>query len=331
MKKAFKIFAVLFLIVIMLTCCSCKTRPLTTSSSYTPVLKEYDISPLNYYSVYCPDNKATTEIAINGEKIFCKWLDDNYQEHVSVIENIASQHREWVNITEQDEIDTALTHFKTYDYHPLNEKVGECIVYTDKDNNFYISDVDADITYDLGINLENWRRFSTNGNNMYAFLSCESTLVGRKYMHEVRVYKIEKHLSDSSHINTTLIRRITADDDLNNIGGIRVISSSCTIGAPIINDTSDMKFLQKYTYSHYRTTKKELENQLLKDKTNYSFEVVTKNQSKYFLYLMQDGSIAIQQMCGDSEVSEISYDFYTADKEDMLTKEKLESLTSKEE
>ncbi len=129
----------------------------------------------------------------------------------------------------------------------------------------------------------------------------------------------------------TLLWAISASDNLNNIGGIRIVTASCTIGAPVINDKADMEFLQNYTYSNSRTTKKGLENQLLKDKTNYSFEVVTKNQSKYFLYLMQDGSIAIQQMCGDSEVSEISYDFYTADKEDMLTKEKLESLTSKEE
>ena len=87
-----------------------------------------------------------------------------------------------------------------------------------------------------------------------------------------------------------------------------------------------MTFLQNYTYSHSSTTKKALEQQLLKDKTNYSFEVVTQIGTKYFLYLMNDGSIATKQMCGDSQVSDISYDFYTADKNDTLTKEKVELL-----
>lgn len=124
----------------------------------------------------------------------------------------------------------------------------------------------------------------------------------------------------------TLLLAITASDDLNNIGGIKIVSSSCTIGSPIISNTSDMAFLQNYTYSHSNTTKKALEQQLLKDKTNYSFEVVTQSGSKYFLYLMNDGSIATKQMCGDSQVSDVSYDFYTADKKDTLSKEKIELL-----
>lgn len=128
----------------------------------------------------------------------------------------------------------------------------------------------------------------------------------------------------------TLLLAITASDNLNNIGGIKIVSSSCTVGSPIISNKSDMAFLQNYTYSHSSTTKKALEQQLLKDKTNYNFEVVTQSGSKYFLYLMNDGSIATKQMCGDSEALDISYDFYTADKKDTLTKEKIELLLNTE-
>lgn len=127
----------------------------------------------------------------------------------------------------------------------------------------------------------------------------------------------------------TLLLTMTASDDLANIGGVRIVTSSCTVGAPIISDKADLTFLQNYTYSYYKTTKKTLEQQLLKNKTNYSFEVVTQNGSKYFLYLMSDGSIAMKQMCGDIDALDVSYDFYTADKKHMLTKEKLTALITK--
>lgn len=327
MKATFvKILLFFCLFTILFSFSACKSNPDSKpgSSTSAPILTEYNISPLNYYSIYCTDNKASTEIAVNDDKIYCKWLDNNDQEHISVIENIYSQNREWVMITQQSNLDDALTYFKNYNYQSLKEKVGECIVYTNKNNDFYITDTTADITYDLGINLEKWRRFATNNTNIFAFLSCEPILADREWMYEVRVYIIEKHLSDSPSANKTLLHRITENDNIDDIGGIRVSSSSCTVGSPVINDKTNMTFLQKYTYSHYRTTNKDFANQLLKDKTNFTLEVVTKRQSKYYLYLMQDGSIAVEQMSGDSEVPDITYEFYTADKEHTLTKQKLD-------
>lgn len=128
----------------------------------------------------------------------------------------------------------------------------------------------------------------------------------------------------------TLLRAMTASDDISNIEEIKILSGTCATGAPVITDKNDLQFLQKYTYSHYRVTKKEYAEQLLKDKTDYSLEVVTNTGEKIYLYIMQDGGIAIRQMCGDSEVPEIAYDFYTADKENTLTKEKLELLSNEE-
>ena len=125
MKKTIKIFAVLFFIVTVLTLCSCKAKPAPISSSYTPVLKEHNINPLNYYSIYCTDNMAYTEIAVNDSKIYCKWLDNNDHEHISVIENIIAK-QDWTQLSQQDEIDVALTYFKNYNYQSLKEKIGEC-------------------------------------------------------------------------------------------------------------------------------------------------------------------------------------------------------------
>lgn len=325
MKKVIKIFAILFSGVIMLTFCSCKAKPDPISSSYTPVPKEYNINPLNYYSVYCTDNMASTEIAVNGEKIYCKWLDNNDQEHISVIENIIAK-SDWTLLSQQDEIDVALTYFKNYNYQPLKENIGECLLYTDKSNDFYITDIDADITYDLGMNLADWRRFATNNTDTFAFLSAEPIFINNESLYEVRVYKIEKYLSDSIYQNTTLLRNITASDDLNNIDSITVLDETC-IAKPYPMDKDNIEFLQKYTYNHYRVTKKEYAEQLLKDKTEFGLKIITKTGEEIYLYVMQDGSIAIRQMCGDSEVPDISYDFYTADKENQLTKEKLELLS----
>ena len=87
-----------------------------------------------------------------------------------------------------------------------------------------------------------------------------------------------------------------------------------------------MEFLQKYTYSHYRTDKRENWDGWLKENSDLSLTVITKSLATTNLYLMKDGSIAIAQMCGDSEVPEITYNFYTADNDDIITKEKLESF-----
>lgn len=325
MKKTIKLFTVLLSVVVMLTFCSCETKPAPISSSNDPVVKEYNINPLNYYLVYCTDNMATTEIAINDQIIYCKWLDDNDQEHVSVIENIIEK-QDWTHLSQQDEIDIALTYFKNYNYQPFKENVGECLLYTDKNNDFFITDIDADITYNLQMNLTDWRRFATNNTDTFAFLSAEPIVIDNKQLYEVRVYKIHRYPSDSIYQNTTLLRNMTASDDLNNIDNIKILSGTCATDAPVITDKKDLQFLQKYTYSHYRCTKKEYAEQLLKDKSNFSLEVVTKTGEKIYLYVMQDGSIATRQMCGDSEVPEISYDFYTADKDNTLTKEKIENF-----
>ena len=124
----------------------------------------------------------------------------------------------------------------------------------------------------------------------------------------------------------TLLRATTASDDLDNIESIKILLDSCATGAPIITDKKDMAFLQSYTYSHYRSDKRENWDQWLKDNSVLCLNVVTKTYGESSLYLMQDGSIAIAQMCGDSEVPDISYDFYTTDKDDMLTKENLEKF-----
>ena len=44
---------------------------------------------------------------------------------------------------------------------------------------------------------------------------------------------------------------------------------------------------------------------------------------------MKDGSIAMKQMCGDSEVEEVSYEVYKADDQYMLDEKRLIELLKK--
>lgn len=135
--------------------------------------------------------------------------------------------------------------------------------------------------------------------------------------------------SEITETSNTLLSQLYANNDLNNIKNITISLSTCAV-IPPLTDKDDMEFLQKYTYSHYRTDKRENWDGWLKENSDLSLTVITKSLATTNLYLMKDGSIAIAQMCGDSEVPEISYDFYMADKEYMLTKEKLELLSNEE-
>lgn len=139
--------------------------------------------------------------------------------------------------------------------------------------------------------------------------------------------------TSSAHNNIqnsdTLLRRISATDDLNNIENISILSGTDSNGA-ILTDKSAFEFLPEYTYSHTHSDRREIWDKRLTDATDVALAVSTKTCGIQYIYLINDGSIAIQVMCGDSEVPELSYDFYTADNDNMLTKEKLE-LLSKEE
>lgn len=128
----------------------------------------------------------------------------------------------------------------------------------------------------------------------------------------------------------TLLRVMSASGEIENIESITLLYEDGTTASQVINNKADMEFLQKYTFSHSRTDKRERWDEWLKENKNFCIKVDTKIQGAYQLYVMQDGSIAIQQMCGDSEVPEIAYDFYKADKENVLTKENFETLCSNE-
>ena len=135
---------------------------------------------------------------------------------------------------------------------------------------------------------------------------------------------------DSSNVDNTtqtLLRRISANSDLDTIERIMICEETCTSVSPLM-DKQNFVFLQKYTFSHTKTDKRENWPDWLKTNSTLTITINTKTQGTYSLYLIGNGSIAIQEMCGDSETPEITYEFYTAKDEDVLKKENIKLTTN---
>ena len=145
--------------------------------------------------------------------------------------------------------------------------------------------------------------------------------------------KAEPTESNKSNVNSseeykiTLIRQLTGTEKTDNISDFAICD---TYGNELvkITDKKDLNFLKQYTYNCG----------LPENETNEIFNypdtkmVVSKSDfGELSFFIFSDGRIAIQVMCGDSGVpeSERTYEIYTADKEDMLTEEKLTALLKK--
>lgn len=75
-------------------------------------------------------------------------------------------------------------------YSPLYEEIGRFVVYTDEHNDFYLMDTETDRRTNLQLNLEDWRRFSTDHKTYFAFLSAFSITVDGEFVNEIRYYEL---------------------------------------------------------------------------------------------------------------------------------------------
>ena len=123
----------------------------------------------------------------------------------------------------------------------------------------------------------------------------------------------------------TLIRALTATDTADTIQSFEITHEYNT-NPTLITNKDDLKFLEKYTYSHIYPSDKL--HELFLFPNNY-FITIEVNGFKNKLYLMKDGSIAIKQMCGDSSITDVPYEVYTADDQYMLNQESLIKLLKK--
>ncbi len=145
--------------------------------------------------------------------------------------------------------------------------------------------------------------------------------------------KAEPTESNNSNSNsfgeykTTLIRRLTGTENIDNISDFAICD---TYGnEPVkITDKKDFNFLKQYTYNGELPTNEI--NEIFKY-PDTKMVVLKFNNGEISLFIFSDGRIVIQVMCGDSGLSESerTYEIYTADKENMLTEEKLTELLKK--
>lgn len=181
-----RIISVLLSGTLVLPLPSCKNAPVDDGTQF------------HYETIYCTDVQATTEIAVVDGKLYCKWLDVQYDEsgmrydteRIDVIENIAKS-REWERVSIPNEAEIAISNFDIVYTYPLYEEIGGFAVVTDEHNDFYLLNTETGIQTDLELNLEDWRRFSTDHKMYFAVLSAYAVTVNGEYVHEIRYYKLD--------------------------------------------------------------------------------------------------------------------------------------------
>ena len=114
-----------------------------------------------------------------------------------------------------------------------------------------------------------------------------------------------KPSDNSSKANTensiSLIRALRGTDNISVIKSLSIVHEYGTDKTEI-TDSNDWTFIEKYTYSHIYPSE-ELSILFTFPGTN----IIQIDDVGEQLYLMKDGSIVKQEICGDSEVTNITY------------------------
>lgn len=137
----------------------------------------------------------------------------------------------------------------------------------------------------------------------------------------------ENDVTSTSNTQTkiTLLRALTGSDEISSIKSLSINyeNNSKTLK---ITDIKDWEFLKEYVYSNTISFAKK-EKLTNSGKTN----LIKIGLSEQEIYLLKDGTIIKQEMCGDSGVKEIdrSFEIYKAEEKYMLNQQKLADLLKK--
>lgn len=179
-----KILSIVLFLNLLIFCCSCDSSRGTINNN-----KE-NPDTLKYISTKCPDIQARTKISVIDGKVYCMWVDVKYNNEGRTSETYVLDMFEnggWKNISKQDNDFNDSPYFEKSFKFPLNEKIGNKTVYTNSVGDFYIYDDINKETYDLKINLKEWRMFATDNENVFAVLSAYATKDSNS---EIRIYNI---------------------------------------------------------------------------------------------------------------------------------------------
>lgn len=136
---------------------------------------------------------------------------------------------------------------------------------------------------------------------------------------------LQQNNASSQENARTLIRALTGSDDASNINCLSIIPNNSSEEIQISN-SNDWTFLEKYVYS----------NTITYSEKNSMVDSKKANLIKYGafseqLYLLNDGVIIKEEMCGDSGVKdeERSFEVYKAEDKYMINEQKLLDLLNK--
>ena len=131
--------------------------------------------------------------------------------------------------------------------------------------------------------------------------------------------------SGENELDRNLLRALTGTNDVSKIKSLRIFHDNNLLTTAITN-SKDWAFLEKYVYC-YSVSYEEKEKLISGTKTN----TIRIGTSDGTIYLLNDGSIIIPEMCGDSGVKTEDRDFeiYKADKKYILDEKALNKLLEK--
>ncbi len=158
-------------------------------------------------------------------------------------------------------------------------------------------------------------------NNIYKFNGKQAKEEAQEYFSNF----LNKSAAEWYEFSNPLLLALIGTNDVTKIEAFK-ITHKYGGATTDITDNTDLEFLKEYTYSH-EYPMEDLHNLLIFPK-NQLIQVISGNK-KQTMYLMDNGSIALQVTIENDGVTETKYDVYTAGSEYMLTEDKLIELLKK--
>lgn len=212
MRRIHRLVALLVSAVLLFSTAGCRvpkqeqTQSRPSNSGASETIRTNSLAPFRCETIYVPAsvNGWLPEIAVVDDKLYYLWCEadgETADEHLDVMD--MSTDSAWRRVTDENEVERIKTKLRTENqiYTPLYEEVGQFVVYTDENEDFYLLDTETDRRTNLQLNLEDWRRFSTDHKTYFAFLSAFSITVDGEYANEIRYYELN-YQEDATRFGT---------------------------------------------------------------------------------------------------------------------------------
>lgn len=170
-----------------------------SDSEVSATIRPHSLAPFRCETIYVPASVRgwLPEIAVVDDQLYYLWseasrADDGgtTDEHLDVMD--MAEDSAWRRVSDEDEEERlkAKLRAENQNYNPLYEEIGRFVVYTDEHNDFYLVDTETDRRTNLQLNLEDWRRFSTDHETYFAVLSAFVITVDGEFANEIRYYEL---------------------------------------------------------------------------------------------------------------------------------------------